>query len=245
MNKIWLYLRLKQKNLKMKKTFILLFVAALGAGTMSSCNKSNKGKLSGEWTLSSMTETSSETYGNPSVTDTDITTLDGSTVTVESSSTAAGSATSTTNGIVNAANWTIEKDGTWSRTTDITLSGEETGYTFTQSLAETETGTWSFLGKNKTAELGKNERVVMSTLTSASNSSFTYTVTGGNPVTSSSSDSNTYAEGDNVATYLITESKKKDLTLTQVGASTYSNTDAGGTTTSSSSSLSTIVLTQD
>ena len=97
----------------MKKTFILLFVAALGAGTMSSCNKSNKGKLSGEWTLSSMTETSSDTYGNPSVTDTDITTLDGSTVTVESSSTAAGSATSTTNGIVNAANWTIEKDGTW------------------------------------------------------------------------------------------------------------------------------------
>ena len=212
---------------------------------MSSCNKSNKGKLSGEWTLASINETSTSTYGNPSVTDTDITTLDGSTVTMVSSSSAANSTTSTINGVVNTATWTIEKDGTWSSTIDMTYSGTESGYTWTSSSAESTTGTWSFVGKNKTAELGKNERVVMSTLTSASNSSDSYTVTGGSPVSSSSSSSYTYAEGDNVATYLITESKKKDLTLTQVGASTSSNTSAGGTTSSSSTSATTLVLTQD
>ena len=50
-------MRPNKKNKKMKKTLILLFVAALGAGAMSSCSKSNKGKLSGEWTLSSWTST--------------------------------------------------------------------------------------------------------------------------------------------------------------------------------------------
>ena len=157
----------------MKKTLILLFVAALGAGTISSCSKSNKGKLSGEWTLSSMTSTETSTNGNPSVTDTDVTTLDGSTVTIVSSSTD-GSATSTINGTVATATWTIEKDGTWTRTTDMTYTITEPTYSYSAQSVNTESGTWSFIGKNKTAELGKNERVAMSVLASTTTSKVTY-----------------------------------------------------------------------
>ena len=134
----------------MKKTLILLFVAALGAGTMSSCKKSNTGKLSGEWTVASLSETNTNTSGNPSTTSTTtVSSTDGAAVSIESSSTAANSTTTTMNGTVNTGTWTIEKDGTWSMIMDVTFSGSETGYTWTQSERETTTGTWSFVGKEK------------------------------------------------------------------------------------------------
>ena len=230
----------------MKKTLILLVVAALGAGTMSSCKKSNKRKLSGEWTMASMSETSTNTSGNPSTTTTTtISSTDGAAISIVSSSTAAGSATTTSTGAVNSATWTIEKDGTWSMTMDVTLSGSETGLTWSSSEAETTTGTWSFLGKDKSADFKRNDRVVFNTLTSASTYTDSYTVTGGSTFTDNSSDSYSWATGENQATYVITESKKKELTLTQDGSSTWSDTDAGGTTSGSSTSMSEISLTQD
>ena len=230
----------------MKKTLILLFVAALGAGTMSSCKKSNKGKLSGEWTVASLSETNTNTSGNPSTTSTTtVSSTDGAAVSIESSSTAANSTTTTMNGTVNTGTWTIEKDGTWSMIMDVTFSGSETGYTWTQSERETTTGAWSFVGKDKSAEFKRNDRVIFNTLTSASDYSDSYTVTGGSAVTSTSSDSYSWATGENQATYVITESKKKELTLTQEGSSTWSDTDAGGTTSGSSTLMSTMTLTQD
>ena len=230
----------------MKKTLILLCVAALGTATMTSCKKSNKGKLSGEWTVASLSETNASTSGNPSTTNTTvISSTDGAAISLVSSSSAAGSTPSTTNGTVNTATWTIEKDGTWSMTMDVTLSGAETGYTWTQSEQETTTGTWSFVGKDKSADFKRNDRVVFNTLTSATGYSDSYTVTGGSAVTSTSSDSYSWQTGENQTTYVITESKKKELTLTQEGSSTWSDTDAGGTTSGSSTSMSTISLIQD
>ena len=230
----------------MKKTLILLFVAALGAGTMSSCKKSNTGKLSGEWTVASLSETNTNTSGNPSTTSTTtVSSTDGAAVSIESSSTAANSTTTTMNGTVNTGTWTIEKDGTWSMIMDVTFSGSETGYTWIQSERETTTGTWSFVGKDKSAEFKRNDRVIFNTLTSASDYSDSYTVTGGSAVTSTSSDSYSWATGENQATYVITESKKKELTLTQDGSSSWSDTDAGGTTSGSSTLMSTMTLTQD
>ena len=111
--------------------------------------------------------------------------------------------------------------------------------------AETTTGTWSFLGKDKSADFKRNDRVVFNTLTSASTYTDSYTVTGGSTYTDNSSDSYSWATGENQATYVITESKKKELTLTQDGSSTWSDTDAGGTTSGSSTSMSEISLTQD
>ena len=227
----------------MKKTLILLFAAALGSGAMSSCSKSNKGKLSGEWTLSSWTVTDTDTYGNPSVTDTDVTTYDASTFTMVSSSTD-GSATSTINGTINSATWAIEKDGTWTRTRDVTYTITEPTYSYTAQVIATESGTWSFIGKNKTAELGKNERVAMSVLASTNATTATYTA-GGISTSDTSTGADTYAEGENVETYLIIESKSKELSLSQVGASSYTSTDSNGTTTSSSTSNSAMVLIQE
>jgi len=232
----------------MKKTLILLFVAALGAGTMSSCKKSNKGKLSGEWKIASFDMTSSNTSGDPAVTTTDVTTsTDGAAVTQVSSSTATGSTTTTTNGTIATATWTIEKDGTWTMVMDMTWSGSETGYTWSSQSVETTTGTWAFVGKNKTEDLKRNERVIFNTLTSASSSTDTFTPTGGTASTSTSSDSNSWLTGENQATYLITESKKKSLIMTQAGTSTWSDTsgDPAVTVTGGSTSAATMTLSQD
>ena len=231
----------------MKKTLILLFVAALGAGTMSSCKKSNKGKLSGAWTIATYDATSTNTSGDPSVTTTDVTTsADGASISMVSSSTASGSTTTTTNGTLNTATWTIEKDGTWSMTMDVTFSGSETGYTWSSQSAETTSGTWSFVGKDKSADFKRNDRVVFNTLASSSTSTDTFTPTGGTATTSTSSDSNSWMTGQNQATYVIDENKKKELTLKQDGASAWSDTsgDPAVTTTSSSTSTSTMTLTQ-
>lgn len=231
----------------MKKTFILLFVAALGAGTMSSCKKSNKGKLSGDWTIASFDMTSTNTSGNPSTTSTDVTTsTDGAAVSQVSSSTASGSTTTTTNGTITTATWTIGKDGTWTMIMDLTWSGSETGYTWSSQSTETTTGTWSFLGKDKGADFKRNDRVVFNTLTSASSSADTFTVTGGTASTSTSSDSNAWMTGENQATYVIDENKKKELILKQDGSSSWSDTsgDPAVTSTGSSTSTSTMTLTQ-
>ena len=223
----------------MKKTLILLFVAALGAGTMSSCKKSNKGKLSGEWTVASISETNTNTSGNPSTTSTTtISSTDGAAISIVSSSTAANSTTTTMNGTVNTATWTIEKDGTWSMTMDVTFSGSETGYTWTHLKLKLLQELGLSLGKDKSADFKRNDRVIFNTLTSASDYTDSYTVTGGSAVTSTSSDSYSWATGENQATYVITESKKKELTLTQEGSSTWSDTDAGGTTSGSSTLMS-------
>ena len=226
----------------MKKTLILLCVAALGAGTISSCAKSSNGKFSGEWTISSLTTTETDTDG--SGTDTEVMTVDGGMLTAVSSSTASGSTTSTINGTVPTATWTIEKDGTWTRTTDMTISITDPSYSFSSQTVATESGTWSFVGKNKTAELGKNERVVISTLVSTTAGTDIFTI-GGVADTDTYTDTETYAEGENVETYLITESKSKELSLSQVGASSYSTTDSNGTTTESSTSNTAMILTQD
>ena len=86
--------------------------------------------------------------------------------------------TSTENGTVAAATWNIEKDGTWTRIIDMTFTVTEPTYSFSNQNVTTESGTWSFVGKNKTADLKKNERVVMSTLSSSSTVNSTYTVGG-------------------------------------------------------------------
>ena len=185
-----------------------------------------------------------QTSGNPSVTNTEVMTLNGSTITSVSSSSSAGAVTSTENGTVAAATWNIEKDGTWTRIIDMTFTVTEPTYSFSNQNVTTESGTWSFVGKNKTADLKKNERVVMSTLSSSSTVNSTYTV-GGVSSTDTSTDTQTYSEGEYAETFLIVESKSKELSLSQVGASTSTSTDSNGTTTSSSTADAAIVLTQE
>lgn len=204
----------------MKKVLLFVAAAALVSGTMVSCGKSTKGKMDGEWKIDSMTMSNTSTSGGS--TDTETITIDGTTITF--ASTNGGVANPTQSGVVNAATWTIKKDGTFERTYSFTI----TNGSFSQTETMTSTGNWDFAAG--VGEFKKNERVVFSTLTETNSSAST-----GNPTTTNTS---TYADGESTEVYVITESKGKSLKMESKGASTYTN----GTFTSSDTNETTVSM---
>lgn len=219
----------------MKKIFICtLSVAFLTVG-LSSCAKSSKGKMANEWKVTEYSETSTDTESNGDKTVT-TTTMTESTVTMTTESTPSGGSTTTTTqtGTVNTNEMTIEKDGTWTSTRDITSTDEIFGVTVTTKMTMTASGTWAFVGKTKGDDFKKNERVLFNTL-SATNTTVT-TPNGGTSTTSTSTD--TYMTGENVMVYTVVESKKDELQLeAEIG-----NTYTSGSNTSSVKGKTTITL---
>ena len=191
----------------MKKILLFAVAAALVSGTMVSCGKSTKGKMEGAWNLDSMSSTETSTSGGSTSTST--MSINGTVVTQTSTS---GGSTSTITGVVNTASFTINKDGTWDRVMSLTFAGS--GYSNT--VAITSSGNWDFAAG--VGELKKNERVIFSTL---SESTVNTDVFGGTTSTSTSSDS--YLAGENTEIFVITESKKKSLSMEYNGSNTYSS----------------------
>jgi hypothetical protein len=152
--------------------YIAIAAVALSAG-LTSCKKgendpflslsSRKARLTGEWTLSSSSSTSTNSFGGSSSTTTR--TYNGTTETTVYT-VGAGSTTSTENFTVEMA---INKDGTFTRTLNNTTNQEK----------YEESGNWTFAGKNKTAEYKNKELVVLyvkkTVFTDLTNSSNTQT----------------------------------------------------------------------
>lgn len=197
----------------MKKILLFVAAAALVSGTMSSCAKSTKGKMAGEWNLDSMSTTQTSISGGNTTTNS--TTISGSAITQTSTS---GGSTITMAGVLNTGTFTINKDGTWSRVMSTTFTG--TGYSSTQAV--TTSGNWDFA--KGVGEFKKNERVIFSTLSESTNSTDIFA---GITTTSTSSDS--YLDGENTEMFVITESKRKSLTMESKGSNTSLN--AGGSST--------------
>lgn len=214
----------------MKKIFLGVLSIALIAGTMTSCGKTTTGKMSEEWKVTSIESTSSSTNNGTTTTSSSKTTISGTSLTQTSVS---GSNTTTSAAVANVYTYNIKKDGTFELNTDVTVS--QTGYS--QKRVNKQTGTWSFVGTNKTDSFKKNERVVFNTLTSTS----TTTNTSGN-VSSTSSDSDSWKVGENSAIYTVKESTSKKLVLAQENNSTSSTTSGSSTSTSASSGTTTITL---
>ena len=189
----------------MKKTVIYLFSILIVSATLSSCAKTNARKLSGDWTISSLSDVSTTINNNGTSTTT--VTINGTTLTVNDED-PNGSNIST--GLVNSASITFEKDGTWSRTLSYTIDFSGTGFTASVTNATNDSGTWSFVGKNKSAELKANDRIVLSTLSSTGVETTSYTMAG---VTTNeeNNSSNTYSEGENTETLLVESSTKSEL----------------------------------
>ncbi|MCB9189175.1 MAG: hypothetical protein H6599_07810 [Flavobacteriales bacterium] len=221
----------------MKKLFVYGLSIALVAGA-ASCKKSSKGKMSNEWTMSAMTQTSSDKDTNGDVTSSSMTVADGVLTMVE---TDANGDKTTYTGTADAT-WTIEKDGTWSRTMNMKITSYTSGGTTVDVdlvNVETSSGTWDFLG-GVTGDFKKNERVVFHTLSSSSSQTFTFSGTSSTDV-----DANTYAEGEMSEVMVIVESKGKELEMMkdESNSNTYTP-DGGSASTSSSTSSMTVTLTQ-
>lgn len=219
----------------MKKIFYCtLSVAFLTVG-LSSCGKSSKGKMANEWKVTEYNQTSTDTQSNGDKT-VETTTITESTATMKTEDTPNGGSTTTTTrtGSVNSNEMTIEKDGTWTSTRDITYTDVILGTTIVTKSTMTASGTWAFVGKTKGDDFKKNERVMFNTL-SVTNTSVV-TPNGGSSTTSSSTE--TYMTGENVMVYTVKESKKDELQL----EAEVSNSYTSGSNTSSFKGKTTITL---
>ena len=231
------------KIIKMKRLFILGFSAALLAGGISSCKKTSKGKMANEWNVTSLTseETSINASGDKTVSTTTMT--DGKITDTDISTNTSGTVTTVRNGTVKEYSYTIEKDGTWKSTTDMTYTSSSSTGSSTATIVTNTSGSWSFLSKNKTGDFKKNERVVFNILkedvkTNGSNTFSNVTTTYSN------TDNNTYAEGENADIFLVVESKKKELKLSQTYDETTLYTDSNSSSSTSDKGTTTITFAQ-
>lgn len=210
----------------MKKLFFFVAVATLTAGTMVSCGKSSKGKMDADWTIDSMTDKSTSTSGS-GVTTTETTEYANGKKTTTYVS---GGNTTKETATLNDAKWSIKKDGTWERTVSyteldtITFGGAQVITTTNTTVVDK--GNWDFL--TGVGEFKKNERVSFSTLSSDVTIKTTQNI---NSTTSTDKYANTYLDGENTETYVISESKGKSLSMTYTGSSSSTNTSGNSSTT--------------
>lgn len=231
------------KNQIMRKLMNYGALFLLGGAFLTSCGKTTKGKLSGEWTLSSWEMT--ETYTGPNNNSTTKTTISGSTITIVDTD---NGDTETTNGTVNELSWVIDKDGTFTRTMDVTFTdsydnflGETVNTTSTSRTVET--GSWTFLSGVED-DYKKNERVVFNVLSEDNTYSYSET-TGGTTTSSTDSDKSTYLSGENSEIFFVSESSSKELILTQDGSRETTYTDEDGSDVYKETENTTITLTQE
>lgn len=217
----------------MKKLFVYGLSIALMAGA-ASCKKTSKGKLSNEWNLESMSQTSTSTDANGTsksqmeiadglvtITDTDV----NSNKTVQT-------------GTVTTATWTIEKDGTWSRTIELSITKVTQGGSTTTvdgSMSIVESGSWDFMG-GVSKDWKKNERVVFNTLESTQTSS--YAVSG--TTLSDNTTTSSYAEGENSEVMVVVDSKGKELGMSRDEDNSTKDTDNTSSTSTTNSNTSTL-----
>ncbi len=211
----------------MRKLIYMFVAITFAASIVTSCGKTTKGKMDGEWTISS----SEETWTNLVSNYTNTTKINGSVMTESETS---GGSTDTETVVVNEASWTIKKDGTWTRTIITT----ETDGSISTKRTRTDSGTWDFL-KSVSKDYKTNERVVFNILQDNYSSSYS-----SGSSTTTSFDNDTYLDGESSFIYIVTESKKNELILSLDGANTNSYTSGGGTTTAKSTSKSTYTLTK-
>lgn len=197
----------------MKKIITFGLSLVLLAGGISSCKKTSKRKVSNDWKVVKYEEEYSSITSGSSLK------IDGASAVKTSTN---NGSISTSTGSVNDYIFSIKKDGTWQKESDITWSF---GSNNTQNIKITDKGTWFFLGKNKTDKFKKNEKIVFVTKSSE-------TITKNNFGGTLTSNMNSYTEEDlNYADviYTVVESKSKKLVLETVTerTSSSSSTDYG------------------
>jgi carbohydrate-selective porin OprB len=229
----------------MKKVFILGLSAVVLAGGVISCGKTTKGKMANEWTVSAYDLNDVTTYSDgDKSTSTQVLAGNALNSTEVYAPNGGSASTSTSTMTVNEWSYTIDKDGTWSSVSNTTSTGldstfnittfEYDTYVVTENEVTNMSGVYNFVGKSKTEEFKKNERVLFNTLASTSVS----TRTEGGDAAVVTTDEVTLIAGDYITVYTVVESKGKELSLEVL--SDVSNTYTGGTYNSESTTSMTL-----
>ena len=220
----------------MKKLIFSALSIALLAGAMTSCGKTTKGKLSNDWKFESFNIKSVDTQENGDYT-VGTATSSGSTITITAQEFSNGSSSPmvSSTGTVTDPTFKINKDGTWRIDRTLSFTDNSTvGETKTTTSVQMDSGTWSFIGKNKEEDFKKNERVLFNTLATSNNSTEVKTIGNSPSITTTSSTSKKFKLGELATIYIVKESKRKELELT---------TEASSSTTTSNGSSSNVIET--
>ncbi len=206
----------------MKTMSKVFFTAALSLSIIA-CGKTTKGKLDGEWTVSSYESINTETGVGSTETSTEK--HDGSTLTTTHT---IGSLTNQKTAKVLQHDINFKKDGTYS----FVYQTEETktvgGITTVTNETTNNEGVWNFVGTNKSEEFKKNERIALTakkvnTITVTKIGNISTTVKGDNEMSAA-----TFAQ-----IFRVIESSKKELILKSEGE----QTELGGSKSTSSLSM--------
>lgn len=265
--------RTNNQNLNIMKKTILMFAAAGLLLATPSCKKgendpamslsSRTARVAGEWTITGYESTSRTTDDDGDWWE-NTSTLNGTDLDIDNTyhdGSDGSESSSTTPRTLDLAEFTFEKDGTfsavWNTTTTYVSSYTIGTYTQTTTTVETSTmsstGNWSFLGKVKDSYKNK-ERMILNTLTVDWKDVEVTTVTdnaGSNPVTSTEEFGGveSYTSGEWQETWDIDQLKGKEMIVktesNNSGTSSY-KPDGGSTTTTQNdinTSMTTITLT--
>ncbi|MFA5574599.1 MAG: hypothetical protein WC994_06035 [Brumimicrobium sp.] len=174
----------------MKKLVMLTFISLMAGGLLSSCSKTTKGKISGDWNVDYYAvEYKSQDYLNES-SETEIEEWRGKNYTYKHID--IDGTVHTLQGTVKDARLSIKKEGTWERILDYQVvdgNSIETYYI-------TQSGTWDFLSGKGTGDFKKNERIILN-ITKIKEGSDEYEI----------------PKGEISGTFIITESKKSLLKM--------------------------------
>lgn len=198
---------------------------------IAACGKTTNKKISHDWKVDTFTFSNTVSFADGSSTVTEET---GTSTSFKRTTTHSNSDTTTTNvleGTIVDYTIAIRKDGTWeasyNSTYDINYNFSGVEVVRTADSTNNSSGTWSFVGTNKTDEFKKNERIVFNTI----NTSWASKITLKYPNSTDSktnSESNEYKVGENTKTWTVSKSDKENLTLTA---------DVGGNWTSTIDSI--------
>jgi hypothetical protein len=184
-------------------SYYSLSITFLAVG-LASCGKTTTGKMTNEWRVTSYQEKTElvNTSGDMAMS---TVSSNGSDVSNEETNdpSTGPSTTQFQAGTVNAFEYTIKKDGTWSMIKDFTYEYPNG----TDNRKQVKSGTWSFIGKTKGDDFKKNERILFNVLSETE----TVIQTSNQVVVINQVSSNTYLTGENILIYTISESKKDQL----------------------------------
>ncbi|MFA5574598.1 MAG: hypothetical protein WC994_06030 [Brumimicrobium sp.] len=132
----------------MKKSIKYILSTVVIIGFLSSCGKTTKNKIEGEWTITAHEE--SYYYSDGDITST----------LISSNSITENNDGDISTGDVHRAHWKINKDGTWEREISYTMTSTDAIGTVTVKKSTTVlTGEWDFLN-HPGKEFKKNEQIV-------------------------------------------------------------------------------------
>lgn len=229
----------------MKKKLIYFTSLLVIASVAISCGKTNKRKLSNDWTVSSMYQEvefksyeDSEDYKENRESESTTTIEDGKYVYkwsfdnessfyvpgIDDWQTNTNSGDDKEEGDVLVYDFKITKDGNWERHFVLKQEGPNNS---TIEMEQKETGTWSFVKKSE--EFIKNERVLFNVLTAEE----THTFTDEDGESNVDKESWTYKSGENTNVYVVKESTKDELSLMMEGETVNVFEDGGSTRTTS------------